>query len=193
VSSSRNRTQNADECFRWYRRVANDLSAYAAEKYKIEVVPRSPGNALRFHLGEQIEVKWLVPQNHSRKDWIGLYRVGANKSSLVTRTSSLGMWVPVHGEEWDGDIPIGSQTSTRAGREGSGASDEECGMAVFKGDSLPWTVGRYEMRYHHDGKYNVLAFEGPIEIYGALSVFSLPRFAKLYKLVPSGPPRKSGL
>jgi phosphatidylethanolamine N-methyltransferase len=175
VSNSRNRTQNTDERFRWLRRVANDLSAYATEKYKIHVVPRSPGNALRFHLGEQIEVKWRVPRNHSRKDWIGLYRVGANKSSLVTRTTSLGMWVPVHGEEWDGDIPIGenSQTSTPAGREGLGASDEECGIAVFKGDSLPWTVGRYEMRYHHDEKYNVLALEGPIEIYGASSVLCL--------------------
>jgi len=85
------------------------------------------------------------------------------------------MWVPVHGEEWDGDIPIGenSQTSIPAGGEGSGASDEECGMVVFKGDSLPWTVGCYEMRYHHDGKYNLLALEGPIEIYGALSVVRL--------------------
>ncbi len=153
--------------------MANDLSAYATEKYKIRVVPQSPGNALRFHLGEQIEVEWRVPRNHSRKDWIGLYRVGANESSLVTRTSSLGMWVPVHDEEWDGDIPIGenSQTST-PGSEGSGASDEECGLAVFKGDSLPWTVGRYEMRYHHDGKYNVLALEGAIEIYGASSPFT---------------------
>lgn len=155
--------------------MANDLSAYATEKYKIHVLPRSPRNALRFHLGEQIEVKWRVPRNHSRKDWIGLYRVGANKSRLVTQTSSLGMWVPVHGEEWDGDIPINenNQTSTRA-REGSQASDEESGMVVFKGDSLPWTVGCYEMRYHHDGKYNVLALEGPIEIYGASSVLCLP-------------------
>jgi phosphatidylethanolamine N-methyltransferase len=153
------------------RRVANDLSAYATEKYKIHIVPRSSGNALRFHLGEQIEVKWCVPSNHSRKDWIGLYRVGANKSSLVTRTSSLGMWVPVHSEVWDGDIPIGenSQTSIPPKIEGSAASDEECGLAVFKGDSLPWAVGRYEMRYHHDGKYNVLALEGPIEIYGGSS------------------------
>ena len=157
------------------RRVANDLSAYATEKYKIQIVPRSPGNALHFHLGEQIEVKWLVPRNHSRKDWIGLYRVGANKSSLVTRVSSLGMWVPVHDEEWDGDIPIGenSQTRTLTGREGTGTSDEECGVVVFKGDTLPWTVGRYEMRYHHDGKYNVLALDGPIEIYGARSISCL--------------------
>ncbi|KAF8467027.1 phosphatidylethanolamine N-methyltransferase [Russula ochroleuca] len=145
-------------------RVANDLSAYATDKYSIHIVPRFPGSALRFHLGAQIEVKWQVPRHHSRRDWIGLYRVGANQSSLVTRTSSLGMWVPVHDEEWDGDVPIGeeSQASDPADTD---ASDEECGTAVFKGDSLPWTVGRYEMRYHHDGKYNVLALEGPIEIY----------------------------
>lgn len=159
----------------------------------MRVVPRYPGNALRFHLGEQIEVKWRVPRNHSRKDWIGLYRIGANKSSLVTRTSSLGMWVPVHVEEWDGDIPIGenSQTSTLAGTGGSDASDEECGVAVFKGDTLPWTVGRYEMRYHHDGKYNVLALEGPIEIYGASPIFCfLPTLRSLNRCL-SGPPPKS--
>lgn len=174
--------------------MANDLSAYATDKYKIQVVPRSTGGALRFHLGAQIEVKWRVPRHHSRRDWIGLYRVGANQSSLVTRTSSLGMWVPVHDEEWDGDIPIGdnNQTSTPADRE---ASDEECGTVVFKGDSLPWTVGHYEMRYHHDGKYNVLALEGPIEIYGAFSVFSLSGFRLLNCInrCSSGPPRKSRL
>lgn len=149
--------------------MANDLSAYATDKYKIHVVPRFPGSDLRFHLGAQIEVNWRVPRHHSRKDWIGLYRVGANQSSLVTRTSSLGMWVPVHDEEWDGDIPIGedSQMSTPAEGEDSSANDEESGTVVFKGDSLPWRVGRYEMRYHHDGKYNVLALEGPVEIYGA--------------------------
>ncbi|KAH9993405.1 phospholipid methyltransferase-domain-containing protein [Russula vinacea] len=123
-------------------RVANDLSAYATDKYSIHIVPRIPGSALRFHLGAQIEVKWRVPRHHSRRDWIGLYRVGANRSSLVTRTSSLGMWVPVHDEEWDGDTSAPTD---------AGASDEECGTAVFKGDSLPWTVGHYEMRYHHDG------------------------------------------
>ncbi|KAI0000764.1 phosphatidylethanolamine N-methyltransferase [Russula compacta] len=148
-------------------RVANDLSAYATDKYKIHVVSRRASDTQRFHLGEQITVQWRVPRHHSRKDWIGLYRVGANQSSLVTRVSSLGMWVPVHDEEWDGNVPIGedSQTSTPGDREVSGANDEDCGTVVFKGDSLPWRVGQYEMRYHHDGKYNVLALEGPIEIY----------------------------
>jgi phosphatidylethanolamine N-methyltransferase len=156
--------------------VADNLSAYATDKYKIRVVSRLPDKALRFHLGEQIIVEWRVPRHHSRKDWIGLYRVGANQSSLVTRTSSLGMWVPVHDEEWDGDIPIGesSPTNVPADGEGPDADDEECGTVVIKGDKLPWMVGLYEMRYHHDGKYNVLALEGPIEIAGAF--ISLPRF-----------------
>lgn len=145
----------------------------------MRVISHRADKALRFHVGEQITVEWRVPRHHSRRDWIGLYRVGANQSSLVTRTSSLGIWVPVHDKEWDGDTPIGeyNQIGTQGDGEGPGADDEECGMVVFKGDRLPWMVGQYEIRYHHDGKYNVLALEGPIEIVGA-SVFSfLTRFA----------------
>ena len=102
------------------------------------------------------------------------------------------MWVPVHDEEWDGDIPIGgySQTSIPSDGEDSGADGEECGVVVFKGDKLPWMVGEYEMRYHHDGKYNVLAHEGPIQIVGA-SFRSLPDFARqLYIHVPVDRPEK---
>ena len=72
-----------------------------------------------------------------------------------------------------------------------GASDE-CGMAVFKGDSLPWTVGRYEILYHHDKRYNVLALEGPIEIYGTFSVFCV-LLRRCMNRYPSGPTSKSRL
>lgn len=142
--------------------MANDLSGYATDRYTIQVISHRANGALRFQLGEQIEVKWQVPRHHSRRDWIGVYRVGANRSSLVTQTSSLGMWVPVHDEEWDGDTPIGE------GGQPTSPTDEgdESGMVVFKGDSLPWTTGQYEVRYHHDERYNVLALVGPIEIYG---------------------------
>ncbi|KAI0248921.1 phosphatidylethanolamine N-methyltransferase [Lactifluus subvellereus] len=148
-------------------RLANDLSGYATDRYKLRVISHRADGALRFHLGEQIKVAWQVPRHHSRRDWIGVYRVGANRSSLVTQTSSLGMWVPVHEEKWDGDIPIDedSQTTSPTDEDGASASDDECGMVVFKGDSLPWTVGQYEVRYHHNERYNVLALDGPIEIY----------------------------
>lgn len=114
-------------------------------------------------------MQWQAPENHSRKDWIGIYRVrsfflsqrspctphsfsfadlhsmyaskqvGANQSSLVTKTSSLGMWLPVHDEEWDGDVPIGIV-------EGGAKDTPTSGEVVFKGDKLPWGVGRYEVR-----------------------------------------------
>lgn len=141
------------------RRLANDLSSYDTAKYKISIAP-SRLNNLRFHLGEPIQVTWQAPKEHSRRDWIGIYRVcpsqfddtkykltcfvcqrGANKSALATKTSSMGMWVPVHSEEWDGDIPLSSDRSNYGGIE------PETGSVIFQGDTLPWSVGNYEVRY----------------------------------------------
>ena len=64
-------------------------------------------------------------------------QVGANASTLVTRTSSLGCWVPVHGAEWDGDVPI----EPKSDREQTGS-----GKVVLSGAALPWSVGTYEVR-----------------------------------------------
>ncbi|KAF8636076.1 hypothetical protein AX17_003783 [Amanita inopinata Kibby_2008] len=140
-------------------RVSTDLSSYDTTKYKVTVMPNSATDALRFHLGEPISIKWRAPQKHSRKDWVGLYRIGANKSALVTKVSSLGMWLPVHDEEWDGDIPLGLE------RPSYPHQDSDSGVLTFKGDTLPWLAGQYEVRYHHDGKYNVLSLDGLINIY----------------------------
>ncbi|KAF4586330.1 phosphatidylethanolamine N-methyltransferase [Pleurotus pulmonarius] len=140
-------------------RISSDISSYDATKYRLSIIPHSPDEPLRFHLGELIKVKWQAPSVHSRRDWIGIYRVGANKSKLVTKTSSMGMWVPVHDDEWDGDIPLGRDKPIAPQHE------SETGVVVFKGDALPWQVGKYEVRYHHDGKYNVMGIDGPFEIY----------------------------
>jgi phosphatidylethanolamine N-methyltransferase len=108
-------------------RVANDLSSYDTSKYRVSIIPSANTGKLAFHLGEHIKIKWQAPHKHSRKNWIGLYRVawpffshegqfiyfihqvGANKSRQVTQTSSMGMWLPVHDEEWDGDVPLGHE------------------------------------------------------------------------------------
>ncbi|KAJ7827877.1 phosphatidylethanolamine N-methyltransferase [Mycena olivaceomarginata] len=142
-------------------RIANDISSHDVSKYKLQAVP-NPEGSLKFYLGEPIQLKWEAPRTHSRKDWVGIYRIGANKSTLVTRTSSLGMWVPVHDEEWDGDVPLGLP---RPSAGGSQESDADSGVVTFKGNTLPWIAGRYELRYHHDGKYNVMGLVAPIEIY----------------------------
>ncbi|KAF8064345.1 phosphatidylethanolamine N-methyltransferase [Lyophyllum atratum] len=137
-------------------RVASDLSAFDKNKYKLSIMPSSSGTK-GFHLGEPITVKWEAPHKHSRKDWIGLYRVGANSSTLVTKTSSLGMWVPVHDEQWEGDVFLGLEPLA--------APKDRSGTVTFKGDTLPWLTGQYEVRYHHDGKYNVMSLDGPLEIF----------------------------
>lgn len=137
-------------------RVAEDLAGFDSNQYQISVAPGGLGGRNRFHIGEVIRVRWKAPSNHSRKDWIGIYRVGANKDKTVTKVSSMGMWVPVHKDEWDGEIPLDIGTPTL---------DSQFGEVVFRGGSLPWKTGSYEIRYHHDGKYNVMATTEPIEVY----------------------------
>ncbi|KZT68012.1 hypothetical protein DAEQUDRAFT_728277 [Daedalea quercina L-15889] len=160
-------------------RVANDLSSYDTAKYKLSIIPAADGS-LRFHLGEPIRVKWRAPLHHSRRDWVGIYRVGANQSNLVTKTSSLGMWVPVHDEEWDGDIPLSLNRPNRPD------NDSEDGEVIFQRGTLPWQTGRYEIRYHHDGKYNVMSLDGPFEVYvdrpSAMNLGSIRR--SLMHIVP---------
>ncbi|KAG6811507.1 hypothetical protein H0H92_007109 [Tricholoma furcatifolium] len=137
-------------------RVASDLSSYDKNKYKLTILPSSSGSKA-FQLGEPITVKWEAPHKHSRKDWIGLYRVGANTSTLVTKTTSLGMWVPVHDEEWEGDLFLGIESPS--------SPNDRSGTVTFKGDTLPWLCGQYEVRYHHDGKHNVMSMDGSLEIF----------------------------
>lgn len=59
-----------------YRRVT-DLAGFDSNQYQITVVPGELGDGNRFHVGEVIRVRWKAPPNHSRKDWIGIYRVCA--------------------------------------------------------------------------------------------------------------------
>jgi len=51
----------------------------------------------------------------------------------------MGMWLPVHGEEWDGDVPLDYNRAPNPHR------DAEKGTVTFKGNTLPWLVGRYEV------------------------------------------------
>ena len=49
----------------------------------------------------------------------------------------MGMWVPVHEEEWDGDSPVEAGVPT---------IDSQRGEVVFRGGALPWKTGSYEVR-----------------------------------------------
>lgn len=71
-------------------------------------------------------------------------QVGANKSNLVTKVNSQGLWVPVHDDQWDGDVPISHDKRPLPGS----------GEVVFQKDQLPWQVGKYEV-----SPYLLIGFE----------------------------------
>jgi phosphatidylethanolamine N-methyltransferase len=52
-------------------RVAHDVDRLDAAAYALTLPAR------RFHLGEPVRAAWRAPPSHSRKDWVGLYRVRA--------------------------------------------------------------------------------------------------------------------
>ena len=138
-------------------RVASDISAYDTTRYSLKIANGSSSPALKFKVGQPISVQWTAPSNHSRKDWIGIYRLGSCRSNLVTRISSLGKWMPIFEDEWVGDEYVSPQGDVK---------HEDSGEVVFRGDQLPWAEGKYELRYHHDGKHNVMTRVAPIEIEG---------------------------
>ncbi|KAK4685779.1 phosphatidylethanolamine N-methyltransferase, partial [Tremellales sp. Uapishka_1] len=138
-------------------RIATDIAAYDSSRYSM-ALPSGSSAPPQFHVGQPIRVSWTAPHNHSRKDWIGIYRLGSCKSQLVTRISSVGKWMPLYEEEWDGNTPLNPEDKTVTG---------DAGEVVFKGDQLPWSPGQYELRYHHDGKHNVLSRIAPFDIFVA--------------------------
>ncbi|PWY89004.1 phosphatidylethanolamine methyltransferase [Aspergillus heteromorphus CBS 117.55] len=114
--------------------------------------------------GTPIKVKWTAPINHCKKDWIGLYRVTDNTSREVTRVSSQGRWIATNNGSYDNlTCEKGIVTSDVVAKDDENR-DIATGEAIFSGDKLFWTQGVFELRYHHNGKHNVMAITRPFEI-----------------------------
>ncbi|CAG8616623.1 10572_t:CDS:2, partial [Racocetra persica] len=111
---------------------------------------------ITFELGAPIHISWTAPQNHTRRDWIGIYKVTSNLSKEVTNVSSRGRFVYVSPEEGEESNPHSENDNDN--------KLVDSGEAWFKGDLLPWEVGTYEFRYHHDDRYDVMTISQPFEI-----------------------------
>ncbi|ORY81378.1 phospholipid methyltransferase-domain-containing protein [Protomyces lactucae-debilis] len=141
-------------------KIADNLNNLDLSQFKLELVPSAAAVAHPeassltnvYQLGEPIRVRWQAPLNHARRDWIGVYRVTDNLSKDVTRVASQGHWSAIESKSF-GDHQADIL------EEG-----DEAGMVEFRADTVPWTEGTYEIRYHHDGKHNVLAISQPFEI-----------------------------
>ena len=156
-------------------KLADDLRNYDMSMYKLAIVnkneepmmgpvDRAGYKSLIVPYGEPIRVAWEAPRNHSKKDWIGLYRIADNASREVTRIGSLGRWVAVCPDQYDTKrADIGCVTTDFPGRN----EDNEPifhGEVVFAAEKTFWLEGSYEFRYHHAGKHSVMAISLPFEI-----------------------------
>ncbi|KAI9271746.1 phospholipid methyltransferase-domain-containing protein [Phascolomyces articulosus] len=119
--------------------VDNNIGTYDLSRYSVKMTNQTENEG--FTLGHPIQLTWTAPENHGERDWIGIYKITANKHRHITNISSRGHW------QW---------TTTEQGKTQ--------GTLTFKGAQLPWKTGTYEFRYHHDGKHNVMARSVAFEI-----------------------------
>lgn len=125
-----------------------------------------------YKLGEQFTVSWTAPLNHGTKDWIGIYKVPSNSSKKVTNVASKNRYLFVGRDLGLGEAEEGVEN--HAGKGDGEVIEEEVvvidgkelnqGRVVFLGDKLPWFEGMFEFRYHHHGRYNVMAYTEAFEI-----------------------------
>ena len=110
-------------------------------KLVIKNLNTTENNLSTAFIGEPIEVEWKAPENHSPKDWIGLYKtVQTTYSRYKTLISSSDRWTQV---------------------------TSDSGSCVFEGEKLFWEEGIYEFRYHLDGKHDVAYISEPFELTSA--------------------------
>ncbi|KIV93589.1 hypothetical protein PV10_04792 [Exophiala mesophila] len=128
---------------------------------------------LLFEYGAPITVKWTAPLNHSKKDWVGLYKVSDNYSREVTKISSAGRWIATNFGEYDLSEEGLIKSEVKVTQKTKDGIEKEymSGEMVFSGDKLWWTQGVFEFRYHHNGKHNVMAISLPFEV-------RIPRFSE---------------
>lgn len=153
--------------------LADDLADYDLKKYSItilnavrEIKDGGVAASLSVPFGEPIRIAWTAPVNHSRLDWIGLYRIADNDSREATKIASMGRWTAICKDEYDTDT---AETGviipeTRSVFPENPKEEIYRGEIEFAGDKTFWANGVYEFRYHHDGKHNVMAISLPFEI-----------------------------
>ena len=166
-------------------RLADDLKDYDVSLYKLDIlntqqnIPASTlidpvtrkvrGHELRYkplviNYGEPIHVKWTAAKNHSKEDWIGLYRIADNASREVTKIASMGRWVACCKDQHEverADVGCLTQDIPAVNDDGE---EVVTGEVVFEADKTFWVEGSYEFRYHHGGKHSVIAISLPFEI-----------------------------
>lgn len=148
-----------------------DFSLYSIDILNAKASPK-PANAaidtfspLSVTFGSAVRIAWTAPIGHSKKDWIGLYRVNDNSRRSVTGIASMNRWTAVSKGEYppyDEEAILVSDELRPADKTHDSAYVR--GEVVFEGHRLFWHTGVYEFRYHHGGRHNVMAISLPFEV-----------------------------
>ncbi|KAF9899776.1 phosphatidylethanolamine N-methyltransferase, partial [Lobosporangium transversale] len=158
-------------------RTWDDIGVYDKSQYSVKIIndvaPAVNAEGIpTYSLGQKLTVEWTAPLNHGTKDWIGIYKVSSNNSKEVTSVASKGRYLYVNRDLGLGEAEEG--VNDHAGKGDGEIIEEEVvwieekelcrGRVVFLGDKLPWFQGTFEFRYHHHGRYNVMAYTTPFAI-----------------------------
>ncbi|KAF9088033.1 phosphatidylethanolamine N-methyltransferase [Mortierella sp. GBA35] len=178
VSSSKTLLENSKDRL-FVLRTWDDMGVYDMSQYsvKLELDNQPTFNSAgipTYQLGEKLTVSWTAPLNHGSKDWIGIYKVSGNQTHKVTNIASHGRYLFVIRDRGLEGAEDPGLDGDHAGLADGDVSEEEVvwvdeqeicrGKVVFSGDKLPWFQGTFEFRYHHHGRYNVMAHTSPFEI-----------------------------
>ncbi|KAG0288901.1 phosphatidylethanolamine N-methyltransferase, partial [Linnemannia gamsii] len=149
-----------------------DMSQYSIKIVDSAVSATSEDGVPTYALGQKLTVEWTAPLNHGSKDWIGIYKTSSNNSTNVTTVASKNRYLYVGKDLGLGEALEGVEN--HAGMGDGEVIEEEVvwidnkeickGRVVFLGDKLPWFQGTFEFRYHHHGRYNVMAHTAPFKL-----------------------------
>ncbi|KAJ3360183.1 phosphatidylethanolamine N-methyltransferase [Kappamyces sp. JEL0680] len=114
-----------------------------------------------------------------RKDWVGIYPIDANFDPTITTSTCGSRWTYLAGpispsdpinpdallfkRSPDRQVHFGNTVVTMTKSAIPGLRIVQ-GKVTFSNHMIPWQAGVYEIRYHHDGKYNVITRSPPFRI-----------------------------
>jgi phosphatidylethanolamine N-methyltransferase len=136
---------------------------------------------IRVPFGEPIRVDFVgCRETMKRKDWVGIYEIGANFDKTITTSTCGTRWGYLAGDIQPSQDPTNPDgrlfTRTKSRQLYFGSTPVTLtkslvpglrlvnGIITFDKMMVPWKTGVYEFRYHHDGKYDVIATSIPFEI-----------------------------
>ncbi|KAJ3325351.1 phosphatidylethanolamine N-methyltransferase [Boothiomyces sp. JEL0866] len=154
-------------------------------------IKNTTGTIPTLQFGDPIVIEFTgCRETMKQKDWIGVYDVSQNFDPHITTSTCSTKWMHVSGFRLNSSSIVNSDDSVLFSKTAKGytfgdtpvelSPSSELGLRLVKGalvytkQRIPWRTGKFEVRYHYDGKYNVLASSQPFMIELPASKLSEP-------------------